>query len=305
MQHDTAYDRLPEVDGTDMRHAWGVFGPDDQLGTLNRLTPERRHRAAGLVRTGRTIGLTLPLDRPSPPLFGRRAPEHELLRLNGTAWDDRVTLDLQASTQWDGFLHVRHRELGFYGGHTDDPRAGGRLGVDQWAAQGIVGRGVLLDVAAHLAATGVAFDPRESHAVPPSVLQETADAQQVSLEPGDVVCIRFGWAPPVGGTIDGKTDTGWAGLAADADTARFLWDGQVAAVACDNPSVEVQPGSRSVGSLHHRLLTMLGIPLGELFDFSELAVACQEAQRYEFLFVSVPLNLSGAIASPGNALAML
>ena len=55
------FSQLPLVGQTGERHTWGVFGKDDQLGTVNLLTPERVKRAATLVRTGKVINLSLPL----------------------------------------------------------------------------------------------------------------------------------------------------------------------------------------------------------------------------------------------------
>jgi hypothetical protein len=96
-----------------------------------------------------------------------------------------------------------------------------------------------------------------------------------------------------------------AGLAGSEAMARFLWDSGVAAVACDNPAVEVVPSDPSDGFLHGRLIAGLGMAIGELFSFGALAAACARERRHEFLFVSVPLNVTGAIGSPGNAVAVL
>ena len=65
------------------------------------------------------------------------------------------------------------------------------------------------------------------------------------------------------------------------------------------------PGDPSVGSLHGRLIPHLGFAIGELFDFGPLAEACRRERRHEFLFVSVPLNVTGAVGSPANAVAIL
>ena len=89
-----------------------------------------------------------------------------------------------------------------------------------------------------------------------------------------------------------------AGLAGSEEMARFLWDSGIAAVACDNPAVEVVPGDPSVGFLHARLIPCLGMAIGELFSFGPLAAACERAGRSEFLFVSVPLNVTGAWGRP-------
>lgn len=94
------------------------------------------------------------------------------------------------------------------------------------------------------------------------------------------------------------------GLRANDETAAWLWDHRVAAVAADNPAVEVSPGHPADGSLHRRALVMLGMPLGELFDFEQLTRECVADGRWTFLFVAVPLAVTGAVGSPANAVAI-
>ncbi len=67
-----SYDELPEAAGLGMRHAWGEFGDNDKLGSINLLTPERVTAAAALIRTGERISLDLPLNLPDPAMFGRQ-----------------------------------------------------------------------------------------------------------------------------------------------------------------------------------------------------------------------------------------
>ncbi|KQY56151.1 hypothetical protein ASD11_16955 [Aeromicrobium sp. Root495] len=305
-----SYEELPVVDGTDLRHAWDVFDPASGLGTLHHLTPGRRLDALASAREGRTIGLGLPLGEPLVPPFGRVGLRHEVYPANGFSWGDRLDgLDLQASTQWDGLLHVQHREAGFYGGHPGPPADAPHLGIDAWGRSGIVGRGVLVDVGAWLEAQGP-YDALERRAVSPDDLLAAVRAQGTEILPGDVLCVRLGWYAAfrtlsVEDARTVMTRPVGAGLAAGPATAAFLWDERVAAVACDNVTVEVQPGDKADGFLHHRLLTMLGMPLGELFDFEELARSCRERGRWDFLFVSVPLNLPGGVGSPGNAVAVV
>ncbi len=304
------YDELPLLAGSDLRCGWDVFGAGDQLGTLNHLTAARRLAAAASIRSGECINLTLPLDQPDPPLFGRHRPVHEVFALNPFSWDDRLTLDPQASTQWDGLLHVKHRTAGFYGGRHQDPVSGGPLGIDQWVRHGLAGRGVLLDILGHFTDTGRSYDPLSSQPITADDLAEVADAQQVRLQPGDILCLRFGWLAAYRDSdeqarVAQSRQTSCAGLAATEETARYLWDSSIAAAVADNPSVEAMPGDREVGFLHHRLLTMFGMPLGELFALDELAERCRARGRWDFLFVANPLHVTGAIGSPGNALALL
>jgi hypothetical protein len=65
------------------------------------------------------------------------------------------------------------------------------------------------------------------------------------------------------------------------------------------------PSDPAQGSLHRRLIPHLGFAIGELFDFAPLARVCQREGRYEFLFTGVPLNLTGAVGSPANAVAIV
>ncbi|SOD74673.1 putative cyclase [Jatrophihabitans sp. GAS493] len=325
------YSELPLLPDTDLRHAWDYFGDGDALGTLNLLTEQRRRAAATLARQGRTVNLSLPLTEPAAAPFGRLALQHEVFRTSSFSWDDRITrLDMQASSQWDGLLHVQHRTYGFYGGRQSGPEPFDKLGIQRWVEHGIVGRGVLLDLETYYREAGEEFDPLQPTAVPPEDLLRVAEAQGVELREGDILCLRFGWlaaharadqssadgtgsaesadmatSTDAASSSAGTAEAHGAGLHAGVETARFLWDLGVAAVACDNPAVEVQPGSRDVGYLHHRLLTMLGMPLGELFALDELADECRASGNWDFLFMSAPLNVPGAIGSPANALALL
>jgi hypothetical protein len=305
------YDELPEVEGLGLRHAWDVYGPDDVLGSINLVTPQRVARAASEVVTGEVVRLDLPLDVPDPPLFGRRPYRHEVFALNRHEMDDRLDdFHPQGSTQWDALGHVRAREHGYWGGRTADPTDGPRpLGIEHWARHGIAGRGVLIDVAGFYAAQGRPLDPLSAHPFAVADLTGALAAQGVELRAGDVLCIRTGWTAAYREL--GRQDRvgyaerpSFAGLHAGEDTARFVWDAQPAALCCDNPAVEVVPGDPAIGSLHRRLIPMLGLALGEMFDLEELARRCRADGRWTFLFVAAPLHLPGGIGSPGNAVAI-
>lgn len=301
------YHRLPAAEGTGMRHAWDFFGRDDVRGTLNFLTAERRRDALGSVRTGETVNLTLPLDQPDIPPFSRSSLQHEVYAANEFSWGDRVSgMDPQSSSQWDGLLHVSHSTHGFYGGRRGGAAALSEIGIDAWAQSGIVGRGVLVDVPRHLGQS----DPLSGRALSAEELSQMLAAQGSALRPGDVLCLRFGWADGYR-ALDPETREQYMrrpscdGMSATESTAAMLWDHQIAAVVSDNPTVEAQPGDRELGFLHHRLLTMLGMPFGELFDLDALSSHCSLTGEWDFLFVSVPWNLPGGVSSPANAVAVV
>jgi kynurenine formamidase len=296
--------------------AWDVLDP--ALGSLELLTPERVAAAARLVRTGRRFSLDLPIDLPDPPFFGREPVQHTVFDYSDNILDDRLDNYFpQGSTQWDAFSHFGHAEHGFFGGNTKQTiREGGALSIDAWHPAGIVGRGVLLDVARH---TEIA--PDSGFLVTPDLLDATAAAQGVEVRTGDVLCVRVGWVgwyksldrPAREALAEGSRsfrDFAVPGVGTGVPTAEWLWDHGVAALAVDNPAVEPFPPSAGMASftaddmVHVKVLTMLGIPLGEFFDFEALADDCASDGVYEFLFTSAPLGIPGGIGSPPNALAL-
>jgi hypothetical protein len=91
-------------------NAWGRFGPDDNIGMLNLLTPSVVTNAALEIKTGLRVSLDWPLDKPKHPSYGRPGFSHEIRnRKKGTGIrvvnDDHVSFNTQSSSQWDGFRH--------------------------------------------------------------------------------------------------------------------------------------------------------------------------------------------------------
>jgi kynurenine formamidase len=304
---------LPIHAGAPPGSSWGVFGDDDELGTLNFVRPDQIAAAAALVRSGKVFSLNLELGSPDPPFFGRKAIRHTLFeKYGGTALDDCIDdLYPQASTQWDGLRHFGDPEHGFYNGaRVADLTAPGttRLGIQTWAARGIAARGVLLDVAR---ASEEPFDPLDYFAIGPELLAATAERQGVDLREGDIVLVRTGWLEAYERLDAGERERlaelarpGSAGLSGEG-IAEFLWDRQIAAVAADNPALEAtRPGDASLLGLHVALIARLGMPLGELWQLGSLALDCAEDDVYEVLLVSAPLNVRGGAGSPANALAL-
>ncbi len=311
-----SYQQLPVRPGAPSGSTWGLFGPDDEVGTINLLTPERVVEAARLVRKGAVFSLNLPLNVPSPPLYGRGGIQHRLVDLGGIARDDYLeSFWLQASSQWDGLRHIRHPRDGFYNGVRDEEivAGGGKLGIEHWARRGIVGRGVLLDVALYLEGQGRPLNPQSSDLITPDDLDACARHQGVSLRMGDILLIRTGWLAwylrasqeereaLAHGQGEGLKSPG---LGPAEDMARYLWDNHVAAVAADNPALEAWPPTPERGFLHFRLIPLLGMPIGELWFLEDLAQDCAQDGVYEFLLVSAPLYVIGGVGSPPNALAI-
>ena len=292
--------------------SWGLWGVDDELGCLNLLIPERIAAAAKLVRRGAVFPLNLRIDRPDPPLYGRGAVKHTITGAGGNGRDDYLdNFWPQASSQWDSLRHIRHPEHGFYNGVPDGQIVagdGGKLGIDTMARRGIAGRCVLLDVARHRD-----VDPSARGTISTADLDATAAAQGVEVHAGDILLIRTGWlawylneaTPGQRAAMPDRGQLRSPGLAATEDMAAWLWDRGVAAVAADNPALEAWPPlSETGGFLHHRLIPLLGMPIGELWWLEDLAADCAADGVFEAFFTSAPLNVPGGVGSPPNAMAI-
>jgi kynurenine formamidase len=291
--------------------AKGVFGHDDHFGRLNLLTSQRAVDAAALVRRGVVCNLNAPMLTWNVPhiLGDRNRPQgkHTVLRL-GDHNDDMIdNWNPQASTQWDHFLHFPDAaDDTSYNGH----KVGGP-GMEKWAERGIVGRGVLLDVARWRAEAGRPLNPWARDFISPSDLEACAAAHRVALGPGTILLVRTGWETAyarLSGTDRARLSyqaVAFPGLEPSERMAAWLWDAGVAAVAADNATLEAWPMRLEEYVLHAPLLSRLGIPIGELWLLDRLAAECQAAGRYEFLVTSAPMNLAGGVSSPANALAIL
>ncbi|QYN18112.1 cyclase family protein [Amycolatopsis sp. DSM 110486] len=292
-----AYADLPGGDAS------GLFGAGDALGALNLQTPSAIAHAATLVREGAVFSLNAPVDWVDPPLFSRKQVEHHVFttpRGNLDDWLDGYYL--QASSQWDGFLHARRPDGGF---HNRLPAAD--HGVHVWAARGIAGRAVLLDIGAFLADQGRPLDWRTRAEITAADLEACRAACGVEQRPGDILLIRTGWATEYERALASeraavREDTTGPGLAADEALLAYLWDWGISALACDNIAVEALPLGEA--ALHPRLIGLLGVPLGELWWLDELAAHCARDGRYECLLTSAPINLRGGVGSPANAIAL-
>jgi kynurenine formamidase len=96
------------------------------------------------------------------------------------------------------------------------------------------------------------------------------------------------------------------GLSPEERTAEWLWDHRIAAVAGDVPSLEAMPFNRSRPEtfLHYRIIALLGMAVGEMFDLDALATDCEADGTYEGMFTAAPLNKVGGSGSTANALAI-
>ncbi len=301
----------------DPPHNWGRWGPDDERGALNLLTPEVVVAAAATVREGRVISLAMPIRGSTssavagtvPHLRGRPLPQHFMSVDGGdycagvrpvgaglcVADDALIVSPHGTTTHLDALAHLWHGDQLYNGHPANRVRSYGatRCGIDK--ASGIVARGVLFDVAG---LRGVPHLPVDARISPDELA-----ACDVDVRPGDVAVVRTGW--PV--VFDRSRDEYWAGQPGLSYAAgRWLAERDVSVVACDNASIS---GMNAAGGtdentdedLHLLFLWRHGIHLAELLWLEELAAA----GRTEFLFVAAPLPIEGGTGSALNPLAVL
>lgn len=312
LSHLPEYRDLPLFEGRDERHAWEVFGPNDNLGTVNLLTEERVREAAKLVKRGASFGLDLPLDLPlREPVpeggQGRGPYVHKPTRHRGGGDDSLDNFYLQGSSQWDSLRHIRFREYGYYQGIQDeDLDATERIGINYWSEHGISGRGVLIDLPRFM---GDAFKLDRIEMTGP-LIEEIAKKQGVELKPADILILRTGWMQHYLSLSDAERAKPEAmdarapspGLDGKQETAEWVWNHHFAAVAADNIAMEVTPVI-DPSFQHRRILAMFGMPIGEIWYLEDLAADCARDGVYEFFLVSKPLNLRRGVGSPPNAIA--
>ncbi|MBN6053134.1 cyclase family protein [Nonomuraea sp. RK-328] len=296
---------------------WGRFGPADQRGTLNLLTPEAVLRALRSAVTGEVLSLALPIrgstSSPAPGtvphLKGRPLPQH-FMSVDGGDYaagaraigaglrmaDDALIVSHHGTTtHMDALCHMWSGDELYNGHPAARVRSYGatRCGIEQ--VGGVVARGVLFDVPRHL---GLDHLPA-GHRITP----EELEACGPELRPGDVAVVRTGW-PAVWRRSREEYWSGQPGLSADA--GRWLAALDVAVVASDNAAIGGLDERQLAGEcleddLHLVLLHRHGVHLVEMLWLEELSAR----GRTDFVFVAAPLRIEGGTGSPLNPLAVL
>jgi kynurenine formamidase len=326
-RHTPTYDALASAQPP--HSSWEVFGRDDELGTINLLTPERVAAAARLVRTGERFNLDYPVNAFEPyPTGTRPATRHHVFANNEFHRDDWLdSFYLQSTSQLDALRHIGDPRYGFYNGLPAEENTPGstRLGIHRWAESGIAGRGVLLDVPRYFAAQHLGFDCEATVVLDAATLSAIAEFQGVDWRGGDILLLRTGWAgnyvaKSAPQRVEFNSRNRSPGLAQRETTLRWLWDREIALVASDTPAVEADPvidsdfrvpgerpperGVNHSGMLHRPLIALLGMAMGELWRLDELAASCAGDGRYDFFLTCKPLYIVGGVGSPPNAMAV-
>ena len=303
--------------------SWGVFRDDPERGTANFAGAGHVVDAAAAVQRGAVFNLDHALDAFDPPMArARKAPRHELLSSHPESRDDVLhEFYLQATSQVDGLRHRRASGWGFYNGVADDDIRAGTpaLGVQRWAEKPIVGRGVVVDVEGLLAAEGTPLDHRAGPALDADVLDRALLAQGEQVRPGDLVLVHTGWTrwfldADVELRAEVRDARRATGFRQSRELPAWLWDHQVALFATDTFAVEVLPvvpdspyldtAPEDAGMMHQELIAKLGVPLGELWNLTDLVADSRRTGRWDALVVVKPLHLVGGVGSPPNATAI-
>lgn len=310
---------LQTVKDLALKHrTWNHWGPDDELGAMNYVSPEAIVAAATLVRKGKVISLALPLDSSGPQTgaLGRVNPVHSMIQDGGDIalgsqdsivgglrfTDDAVYMPLQCATQWDALAHIFHdgQMYNGYGLEYVDSKGARRNAITN-INEKAVGRGVLLDVARFKGQRWLDV----GYPIEGADLEGCCEAQGVKVEQGDFVLVRtgrIGFVREQGswGTSAEYTGGDAPGLALSSADVLCGW--RVAAVATDTWGAEVRPNETAdvYQPLHIVLLVNAGIWIGEMFDLEALSADCAEDGVYEFMFVAPPLTITGAVGSPVN-----
>lgn len=293
---------------------WGRWGDDDQLGTLNYITPQKIVDASGLVTQGKVLSLAIPFDDNGPQTgsFGRFNPIHFMLQDGGDVsigaqdhlpniqyTDDAVTMPLQCATQWDALAHILYRGKMYngYDAHHVNSTGAKKNGMEN-AKDKIVSRGVLLDIPRYKGKQWL--DPGE--AVYPEDLDGAAAMGKVSVGTGDIVLVRTGQIGQVRADGSWGEYSGGSAPGLGVDCAHWICEHEIAGYATDTWGTEVIPNETPdiFQPLHMILIVHAGVLVGEIFDLEGLAEDCASDGVYEFLFVAPPLPITGAVGSPIN-----
>jgi kynurenine formamidase len=277
---------------------WGRWRGDGGRGALNHLTPARVAAAARLVEAGVTITLSQPLrteagiDVPEPA-------DHHMTMLTDVDIGsgsvrfakDYVGVDYHndGHTHIDAFSHVA-----FDGSFFD-----GQTGAIDILEDGLVGRGVLLDVPR---VRGVPWLEPGEHVLPADL--EAAERDHgVTVGPGDILLVRTGHTRRQAELEPWDTGRAKAGL--HPTTASFLADRQVAALGSDGNSDTAPSTTEGIGfPMHVLAINAMGIHLLDYLQFEGLSRHCEEQGRWEFLLVVAPLRVHGGTGSPVNPIAV-
>ncbi len=291
---------------------WGRWGSEDEKGTLNYIQPEHIRQAAGLVRSGLSVSMAVPINKVAGPDNPRPAT-HYMVRtfdIHSDLGEPQFSTDYLASefhgdchTHIDALCHIAYQGKLYNGKPASAVTSLGPTLQDITAyAHGLVGRGVLLDVPR---LRGVKWlEPGE--AVGTAELEAAEKSQGIRLREGDIFVFRTGHHRrrlELGPWNNGYNGEGKAGL--QVETILWMHERKVAAFFPDGDGETVPSNVEGVPHPIHALqIGAMGMACADSLQFEDLVKVCEEEKRWEFLVVAAPLRLPGGTGSLFNPIAI-
>jgi len=288
------------------------WGPKDEIGAMNLITPKSVLAAAKLIKTGKTYNLGIILDKTTPAFPPRSLSltvlQPNQIRTSGlgptkTTYNDDIFMGwLGIGPQIDGLGHIGIDHV-YYNGHkdTDFAKADGlkKLGIEKYPP--IVARGVVLDMAGYFGVKIV----KEGTPYTKEDIIGAAKKQGVEIRKGDVVLFHSGWLNLLDGKDGTKKDLKrWGSVEPGLGKtgAEYLVSKEVVAVGGDTWGLETVPFEKGVGvfEIHQILIPKNGVVILESIDTRELV----KDQGWEFLFVLGPARIKGAVQMIINPIAI-
>lgn len=305
----------------DAPKTWGKWGPDDEVGALNYLGAAEVLDAVRSVRKGKVFTLQVPMGNPvgDPVWPGRRGAERYQI-LDEGHWisgkgpvfaggihyaDDAMSAFLQGSTQYDALGHVWY-DGQLYNGYDARSTIGGmaKASVLPIAERGIVGRGVLIDIAKYRGKENLEKGETFTH----EDLIAAAAAQGTEITPRSILVIRTGWIETY--FRDGREEfyDGFIepGLTYSPELVAWFRDMEIPNLVTDTIAneVTVDPVSGVALPLHCALMRNLGVTFTEICDLRALSDDCSADGRWDFLYTAAPLKVVNGTGSPVNPIAV-
>ena len=292
---------------------WGRWGAEDQRGTLNLVTAEKRRQAAALVVDGVSVSCAWPItthlpgetlgkvvqymtqsgDSFRPGEKGRGHWSGDFIGMEYHSFS--IThIDSLCHFFWDGRMYN-----GFPANLVSTLEGAKAESVDVMAAEGVTTRGVLLDIARLRGVPWLdAGDP-----VLPEDLEEAERSQGVKVESGDLLFIRTGHLARhhEAGPLDLENGSPGPHVAC----VPWLRSRGVAVLGSDTGNdIIPNPYGDLPNPFHSISIPHLGLWLLDNANLEELAKVCDRSKRWEFQIIIAPLRLRYGTGSPVNPIAV-
>lgn len=306
----------------DLPTNWNRWGPDDEIGSLNYLTPEEVLRGIRSVRQGKVFTLSVVIGSPTgDPVWPGRTGATKLMTQDKGHYlcnklrpapggleyaDDFITMFLQGTTQFDALGHTWYDDQ-IWNGYDAKTTIGGmdKASVLPIAEHGVVGRAVLLDMARYRGKPHL--DRGETFGL--DDLLACAEKQGVTIEKHDILIIRTGWLKifyeqgPAAFYGDSFNEPG---LAFSRELVQWFYETEIPVLGTDTIANEttVDPETGVLLPLHNALMRNLGVLFNEILWLEDLADDCASDGQYTFLYAGAPLKVYRGTGAPVNPIAV-